>query len=184
MIDRQVVDGCFCDTGPHDCVEVHQGVDPVCADLNCGLGGTGDRRCDENCNCVDLVDPNLPDPNTPAEVFDHFECYQIKTKEKLKGIVDLEGPQFGVDAGCKIGKAKEFCVPVMKTVRELDTKDTLTPQVFVGPNQVTDLICYNIKCRNKDVGEHVVEDQFGTRLFRKFKSKRLCTPARKVPTPP
>lgn len=53
---------------------------------------------------------------TLTMVVDHLKCYKIKDPTKLKGIVDLDSPQFDLEAGCKIGKAKKLCVPVKKTV--------------------------------------------------------------------
>jgi hypothetical protein len=37
---------------------------------------------------------------------DHLECFRIKDPINLKGIVDLESSQLGLDAGCRIQKAK------------------------------------------------------------------------------
>ncbi len=41
-----------------------------------------------------------------AQTDDHLKCYQIKGDLKLKGLVDIDTPQFGLDPGCKITKAK------------------------------------------------------------------------------
>ncbi len=43
-----------------------------------------------------------------AQTEDHLKCYQIKGDLKLKGLVDIETPQFGLDPDCKITKAKFF----------------------------------------------------------------------------
>jgi hypothetical protein len=118
-------------------------------------------------------------------IFDHYKCYKIKTKEKLKGLVDLDpsqSPPFPLETGCKITKARKFCVPVMKTVTELDTKGTLTPNPgFQGDELTQDMICYNIRCAKPVIPPQAVEDQFGQRTFEFKKAFELCTPARKVP---
>jgi hypothetical protein len=58
----------------------------------------------------------------------HLECFKIKDALNLKGIVDLESPQLGVDAGCRIQKAKYYCVPATKSVVAVqDGRDPITP---------------------------------------------------------
>src|SRR3989442_1554152 len=39
-----------------------------------------------------------------AQVPDHLKCYKVKDPLKLGGTADLDTPQFGADAGCKISK--------------------------------------------------------------------------------
>jgi hypothetical protein len=115
-------------------------------------------------------------------VFDHLKCYKIKDPQKLKGIVDLDGPQFGLEANCKISKAKKFCVPVMKTVDTTQTfvnKEPVSLLPIVGQNLVDDYLCYKIKCETVPPDTEV-EDQFGRRLLTKFKAKEVCVPARKT----
>lgn len=65
-----------------------------------------------------------------AQTDDHLKCYQVKGDLKLKGLVDIETPQFGFEPDCTIGRAKFFCAPATKsTVNVLDgkTKDPITP---------------------------------------------------------
>ena len=45
-----------------------------------------------------------------------LECYKIKDTLRMGGTADLDTPQFGVDPGCKISKAKLFCVPAGKEI--------------------------------------------------------------------
>ncbi len=112
-------------------------------------------------------------------MYDHLKCYKIKDPQKLKGIVDLEGPQFGLEAGCRIKKASKFCVPVKKTVVEISSNVTL--QSFPGQHELEDRICYKIKCERSTIPPTLVEDQFGARIFERFKAFELCTPANKIP---
>ena len=60
-------------------------------------------------SCVMLV------PQANAQD-DHLKCYKVKDPLKLKGIVDLTTPLFAPEIGCKISKAKRFCVPAHKEV--------------------------------------------------------------------
>ena len=50
-----------------------------------------------------------------AQTADHLKCYKIKDPVKLKGIVDITTPQFPPELGCKVSKAKMFCVPARVT---------------------------------------------------------------------
>ncbi len=70
-----------------------------------------------------------------AQTDDHLKCYQIKGDLKLKGLVDIETPQFGLDPECKITKAKLFCVAATKSnvdVVDGKTKDPITPLPLSG----------------------------------------------------
>ena len=62
-------------------------------------------------------------------VVDHLKCYRILDPQKLRGIVDLDSPQFGLEPGCKIRKAMKFCVPAKKSVN--------LPATFVNGQPVT-----------------------------------------------
>jgi hypothetical protein len=109
---------------------------------------------------------------------DHLECYKVSDPLKLVGIVDLSSPQFGLQPGCKIGKAKLFCVPTRKLVVQVTPN---TPVAILGDQQVDDRICYKIKCPVAIIPDKDVVDQFGMRVLTKFKASLLCTPARKQP---
>ena len=125
-----------------------------------------------------LRTPQSPPPH------DHLQCYKVKDSLKLKGIVDLDSIQFGLAAGCKIGGAKLFCVPVTKTVIEafdrrvpIDLLEIFETRDFTD----ADRICYKIKCPSTVIPDQEVTDQFGNRIITGFKSKLLCVPAIKGP---
>jgi hypothetical protein len=118
----------------------------------------------------------LAQPFTPLA--DHLKCYKVKDPLKLVGVVDLDSPQLGLEQGCKIGKAKLFCVPVRKRVVQVTPS---TPMPILGDQQVDDRICYKIKCPTTVIPPKDVVDQFGMRVLTKFRASLLCTPARKKP---
>ena len=124
--------------------------------------------------CLTLTASTVAQP-TP----DHLKCYKVKDTLNLAGTVDLDTPQFGTDPGCTISKAKLFCVPATKTVKQAANKATkmaITPQDVSGPNP-GDRICYKIKCPTATIPDQQVTDQFGTRTLGKFKASMICTPA-------
>jgi len=51
-----------------------------------------------------------------AQVADHLQCFEIKDAVKLQGIVDLDSPQLGVAAGCKVSRAALLCTAAEKAV--------------------------------------------------------------------
>ncbi len=122
---------------------------------------------------------------SPGQVSDHLKCYKIKDPVQLKGVVDLDSPQFGLEPGCTISKTKLFCVPATKTVLSAENRATgtpISPLPVSGPNP-GDRICYKIKCLTPGPANQVVTDQFGTRTLREpqpllgFKADLLCVPA-------
>lgn len=112
-----------------------------------------------------------------AQVADHLKCYKIKDPLKLAGTVDLDTPQFGLDPGCRVSKAKLFCVPASKTNVAVEDRGTgpITPLPVSGP-QPGDRICYKVRC-DQPVADQQATDQFGTRTLGKFKTALVCTPA-------
>jgi hypothetical protein len=112
-------------------------------------------------------------------VVDHLKCYTIKDPQALKGIVDMNSAQFGLEADCTITKATKFCVPVTKTVKKAEVnKQPITLLPEVGPSLVSDYVCYKIACKKQPVPPDTkVQDQFGNRTFTKFKAFELCGPA-------
>jgi hypothetical protein len=108
---------------------------------------------------------------------DHLECYKIKDPLALRGIVDLDSPQFGVAAGCSVSKAKMFCVPAEKTVIQATDKNGAITLLDVPGPDPGDRICYKIKCPAVTIPDQQVSDQFGTRTITKFKTAMMCTPA-------
>ena len=80
---------------------------------------------------------------------------------KLKGIIDLDSPQFGLDENCRIRRAKYFCIPTSKSVNEVkDGRDPLDPLPFVGSPAPGDRICYTVSCPKRDLPDQFVSDQF------------------------
>jgi hypothetical protein len=109
---------------------------------------------------------------------DHEECYQIKDPSKLKGVVDLTSPQFGLEPGCKVGKAKFFCVPASKSNVSMTLNNVpLVPLPVYAPPAPVDRICYKVKCPIPGPASQNVTDQFGNRTLTKFKVAYMCTPA-------
>ena len=84
--------------------------------------------------------------------------------------------RFGLAKGCKIGKAKLFCVPATKLNPQVKTN--LDPPAFPveGVPIAFDQICYQIKCPKPFPEDQVVTDQFATRNISKLKPQLLCTP--------
>ncbi len=116
-----------------------------------------------------------------AAVDDHLRCYGVNDGLNLTAIVDVSSPQFGVDAGCKVTRARLFCVPAAKTVDSAEDRHTampITPLPVTGPDP-GDRICYKLKCPapSAPIPDQSATDQFGTRTVNKFKVSLLCTPA-------
>lgn len=113
-----------------------------------------------------------------AEIADHLKCYQIKDPLGLKGMLDLDTPEFGTDAGCTVSKAKLFCVPASKVVQSAKGKHVgaITPLPVAGVPTGDDRVCYKIKCAAQPADQEVT-DQFGTRTLAFGKASYVCTPA-------
>jgi len=122
-----------------------------------------------------------------GQIPDHLKCYKIKDPLQLQGIVDLDSPQFGVEAGCKIGRAKLFCVNVSKKVIQATdgaTGAVIVPDPLTGSPVPVDQVCYPIRCNKPFPPDQDVTDQFGRRTVQKLIPQLLCGPARKGPAPP
>lgn len=108
--------------------------------------------------------------------FDHLKCHKVKDPTQLAHTADLDAlqPEFS-DSGCKLkGKARLFCVPVVKkNVQPAPPR----PDVVGQPLQV-DFTCYRIKCPILPPDRDVV-DQFGYRPQTKYKTDLLCVPTLK-----
>ncbi len=52
-------------------------------------------------------------------VTDHLQCYKVTNAnlKRLKAIIDLNAPLLGPAPGCKLTKAKLYCVPAEKQVQ-------------------------------------------------------------------
>ena len=119
-------------------------------------------------------------PVWAAGVPDHLKCYKIKDPLLLKGVVDVDTPQFGADPGCTVSKAKLFCVPATKVVQSVEDKLTgpITPLPVMGAPTSDDRVCYKLKCPVLPA-DQLVTDQFGTRTLDLMKTSYVCTPAAK-----
>jgi hypothetical protein len=117
-----------------------------------------------------------------AQVPDHLKCYTIKDPVALRGVVDLDSPQFGVEPGCRISRAHFLCVPATKHVVSATDNTTglpITPIAVSGPD-AGDRVCYKLKCPVNPPPpppNTVATDQFGTRTFTNFRASWLCAPA-------
>jgi hypothetical protein len=113
---------------------------------------------------------------------DHEKCYQIKDPAKIKGVVNLTTPEFGLEPGCKLGSAKYFCAPASKTVVSVTSNNVpIVPLPLYAPPAPVDRICYKVKCPLPSPPDQNVTDQFGNRTLMKFKASYVCTPAVKGP---
>jgi hypothetical protein len=113
-----------------------------------------------------------------AQVPDHLACYKVKDTFRLKGVVNLETPEFGVAPGCRVSAAKLFCVAATKRVVTVANGSTpITPLPFTGTPEPDDRICYKMKCPDAAIAGQTVTDQFGTRTLSRFTASMLCTPA-------
>jgi hypothetical protein len=103
----------------------------------------------------------------------------MKDPLNLAAVVNLDSPQFGVATGCRVEKARYFCVPAVKTVVSAEDKRTHVPIDIlpVGGPDAGDRICYKVKCPTSASTEQAVTDQFGNRTVIKLKSSLVCTPA-------
>ena len=84
-----------------------------------------------------------------AQTNDHLKCYQVKGDLRLKGLVDIETPQFGLEPGCKIKKAKFFCVPATKSNVDLvngSTQEPITPLPVSALPAPGDRLCWQVRC--------------------------------------
>src|SRR5690242_5759805 len=118
-----------------------------------------------------------------AQVADHAKCYKIKDPLLLHGVVDLDSPDVGLSAGCRISKAMLYCVPVTKQVVSAANGSTpITPLVVQGPNP-GDRICYKINCGTSTLAPRELTDQFGDRTVALKNAQLLCVPAVQGPPP-
>jgi hypothetical protein len=117
---------------------------------------------------------------TPGRL-DHLVCYRMKDKVQISSMLDLRAelqPEF-TQAGCKIIRPFEFCVPATK----MNVSPPPAQPGLAGQPLRNDYICYLIKCPKPVAPDRLVADQFGTRLQEKFKPFKVCVPARKAAPP-
>lgn len=114
---------------------------PIRAQTCCDGGVNAGTLCSTASQCPGSGCSTACAPNA-----DHLECYTVRDPLKLKGYVNLDSPQFGLQKGCKISKPKMFCVPATKSVvSATNGGDPITPLPISGPD-AGDRICYEISC--------------------------------------
>jgi len=113
-----------------------------------------------------------------AQPADHLQCFKIKDPVALKGVVDLDSPELGAAAGCKVSKAALLCVRAAKTVVSASNGgQPVVPLPHEGADAGARRVCYKAKCPATVLPDQLVTDQFGTRTLGKLKAAMLCTPA-------
>ncbi|HYC57015.1 MAG TPA: hypothetical protein VEL28_18925 [Candidatus Binatia bacterium] len=108
---------------------------------------------------------------------DHLKCYKIKDTKMFKSAeanLQAQTEDFGLQNCLIKPKAKSYCVPVQKTVTNLQDGH---PVELGGADQTGGRICYKAKCPKQEIAPKVVTDQFGTRTVQFKNTVRLCTPA-------
>src|SRR5262249_39017527 len=112
---------------------------------------------------------------------DHLQCYRVTdaTLRHLRATVDLDAPSIGIAAGCKLSKAKLYCVRARQQVQPgtlSDGSDPIVELPYHGRAD-TDRICYQVRCPSS-VGtttDQVATDRFGTHQLRRPKTDMVCT---------
>ena len=150
--------------------------DCTCPDPVCGDGVLDAGECCDDGNNVS-GDGCSADCGCEAN---HLQCYKMRDGHKFKAIVDLDSPQFGLADGCKVkGKAKYFCVPAVKTVREINGQaPSLLP--VTGGELDRDYFCYMTKCKVQPPAAQIAADQFAERNIGLIKTSMMCVPAIKT----
>jgi len=114
-------------------------------------------------------------------VTDDLQCFSVtnETLKKLKAVVDLDTPAIGAAPGCKLSRAKLYCVPTQTTPRAgtvVDGRTPVEPIPFVGPAAESARICYGLKCKKPGgtAGNQVALDQLGEHRFKKLTTSMVC----------
>ena len=122
---------------------------------------------------------------------DHLQCYKVTdaTLRRLRAIVDLEAPSIGLAPGCKLSKAKLYCVPARQQVQPgtlFDGGHPLTELPYHGRPAETDRICYRVQCSGSvgTAGDRIATDRFGTHELTRLATDMVCTPATGTLPPP
>ena len=142
-------------------------------------------------NLISVLALVLGAPPADAET-DALQCFKItnETLKSLKGVVDLDAtPAFDLAPGCKLTKAKLYCVPAAKRVQAgtlFNGKEPVTPLGYIGPPSEAPRICYNVSCPSPvgTAAEATASDDFGVHEFTKLKTGMLCTSAVEGAIPP
>lgn len=117
-------------------------------------------------------------------VADDLQCFKVtnQTLKSLKAVVDLDTPDVGLAPGCKLGKAKLYCLPSSMTVRPgtlFDGSKPVNGLPVEGPPAETARICYEVKCK-APVGtapDQFPFDELGEHRFGKLATSMVCTSA-------
>src|SRR5262245_27058122 len=114
-----------------------------------------------------------------AGVPDHLQCFKVKDPLKLVGVTDLDSPALGAAPGCKLSRAKLYCLPATSTpglVLDSSTNLPIAQTLVQGPNPGA-RICYKAKCPAPYPPDATVRDIFGSRLLEHWRTSMVCTPA-------
>ena len=111
-----------------------------------------------------------------------LQCFRIKDPLKIEGVVDLDSAQYGLSAGCRLGRATRYCVPVTRSMQSVTANDGPLSFLNVSGPRLGDQICYRIKCSGASDGSQEVSDALGHRVVRRGRARTLCLPA--IPGPP
>ena len=115
---------------------------------------------------------------------DDLQCYKVgnESLKALKVVVDLDAPAIGAAPGCKLTKAKLYCVPSATTVQPgtlFDGRQPLTTIPYASMPAETARICYGVSCKKPNgLGpDQTATDRFGTHGFGKLAAQMVCVPA-------
>lgn len=130
-------------------------------------------------------------PTAGAQTPDHMQCFKATdaTLRHLRGTVDVEAPSIGVAPGCRLSKAKLYCVPARQNVQPATLFDggrPLTELPYHGPDAATERICYEVKCPSGTgtAPDRAITDRFGTHALSRMQTEMVCTPATSGTLPP
>jgi len=126
----------------------------------------------------------LARPAGAQPVPDQMQCFKVtdSTLRHLRGTVDVDAPSVGVAPGCRLSKAKLYCVPATTEMRPATLFDGGRPLAelpYHGPTAATDRICYEVKCPSGSgsAPNKTVTDRFGTHALTRMQTELVCTPA-------
>ena len=126
-----------------------------------------------------------------AGVPDGLQCYELSNGNLrgLRGVVDLESPAFGLAPGCRVSRAKLYCVGASAAVRPGTLADggrPLDELPYQGRPAETDRVCYRVQCP-ESVGkapDQTVTDRFGIHQLKGLRTEMMCAPATGGTLPP
>jgi hypothetical protein len=126
-----------------------------------------------------------------AGVPDNLQCYELSNANLrgLRGLVDLDTPSFGLAPGCRVSRAKLYCVPATAEVQPGTLADGGTPLdevLYQGRPAETDRVCYRVQCPQSvgNAPDQTVTDRFGVHHFKSLRTEMMCAPATGGTLPP